>query len=128
MSEHHVRIALPPSAVHQAWRRYVGYAGSDGDDLRWAADDGSGMTATFSSDGPDATIVTTQREHAPDAVPEQGAESLVEFVDGFVAYVGTAFDELDRVPGATDGDGLAGPDGTSNAPEQPRLGTDNGGP
>jgi len=124
MSEHQVHIALPASAVHQAWRRYVGYAGSDSDDLSWYADDGSGLTASFVSDGPDATIVRTHRDHGPDDVPEQGEQNLAEFIDGFVAYVDNAFEEIHREPGAQVGDGLAGPDGTSNAPRQPHLGTD----
>ena len=123
MTDHQVRIALPVNAVRQAWRRYVGYGGTDneGEEFTWHADDGSGLTATFLADGDEATVLTTHRSHGPDALPDAAHEGLVAFVDGFVDYVNAAHDEVRREPGATTGSGLAGPDGTSH------TGSDSGG-
>src|SRR6478752_4609342 len=118
MSEHQVRIALPASAVHQAWCRYVGYPGIDtaGDVLVWEARDGSGLEATFTHEEPDLTLVTVVGAPVPDAGTEASGHGLAEFVEGFVAYIGSAFHELEREAGAAEGSGLSGPDGTAHTP------------
>jgi hypothetical protein len=123
MTDHEARIALPIAAVHQAWRRYVGYGGEDAEHdggRTWSAVDGSGLRAEFVSEAPELTRVSTHRDRLPDAVPEAGAQTLSEFVEGFVAYLESAFDELERHPGARSGTGLAGPDGTSHTHDGPR--------
>lgn len=141
MNEHQVQIALPIHTVHQAWRRYVGYVGTDaeadgdGSTVTWRADDGSGLSADFVSDGPDATVVRASRRGGPDAAPASAVpaledvgehdQNLGEFLDGFLEYAKSAFMELDVEPGAAAGDGLAGPDGTSHTHGEPTsLGTD----
>lgn len=127
MSEHKVRIALPIAAVHQAWRRYVGYGGIDSAELdpTWESDDGSGLSATFTSEGPSQTTLITRREAELDSGREQDIQSLREFVGGFVAYVSATYDELDAEPGYTVGSSPVGPDGTAHMDKQPKgLGTD----
>lgn len=126
MTEHRVQIALPVHAVHQAWRRYVGYGGSenDGDNLTWSADDGSGLIANFTSEGPEVTTLTTARGGSSDAVGTDA--DLSDFVEGFVSYINSAYDELHEDPGEQAGNAPVGPDGTAHMAEQPRrLGTDN---
>jgi len=114
MTQYEAHIALPASAVHQAWKRYVGYEGTDGDGYDWRADDGSGLSVTFAENGPEATDLTATGASLPDAVADSAPGSLAELIDGFVNYLSAAFDELEREPGATDGEGLSGPDGTSH--------------
>jgi len=135
MTEYQVHIPLPRDRVHEAWRRYVGFGGTESDepDLAWQADDGSGLAATFTVEGQGGTLLSATRAQGSDAVPDAVADiapqTLAEFVEGFVAYVNAAFAELDRSPGATEGGALAGPDGTAHMSERPRsLGTDNSPP
>ncbi len=127
LNEHHAHIDLPVAAVHRAWGRYIGYGGSEAgeDELMWRADDGSGLTATFVSDGPRATTIIARREAELPALPDAPAPSLAEFIDGFLTYVNAAFAELSASPGKTEGMALAGPDGTAHMLVQASgLGTD----
>ena len=137
MTEHQIQIALPVHTVHQAWRRYVGYVGTDNEDtgddatITWRADDGSGLTATFASVGPEATVVSAARNGGRDAAPAPAVPNLAdvgevdqnlgEFLGGFLEYAKSAFMELNVDPGASSGTGLSGPDGTSHTANSHEL-------
>src|SRR4051794_27632665 len=103
-TDHEVHIALPVATVHRAWNRYVGYGKSTSGDgeATWRAGDGSGLTASFASDGDNETTLVARRTMGSRGISRNAEFGLGVFVEGFVEYLHAAYTDLSTGPGGNE--------------------------